>query len=103
MKLTIPFGVLLGILLITILGLSVQQRQILELRGLIKDQGRIIRFDELQQQLVDRGYPIKVDGKICKGWDSPDHSETITAWNSAICQDYADLHINRKTMGLENK
>ena len=83
------FTILVGILFVATLGLLVQQQQkILKLKS-----QRIIRFDELQQQLTDRGYPVKVDNEIGK--------QTLFYWEKAICQDYANIYINRKTMGLE--
>lgn len=51
-------------------------------------QAPMVTFTELQQQLVERGHDIKVDGKICKGWNCPEHSETLTAWSKEICDDY---------------
>ena len=42
-------------------------------------------FRQLQQQLVDLGEDIKVDGRMCEGWNNPEHSETLTAWGRQIC------------------
>lgn len=52
-------------------------------------------FTEIQQMLVDRGHNIKVDGKICKGWNCPEHSETLTAWGKEIGNDYYKKTIAR--------
>ena len=40
--------------------------------------------------LVARGHDIKIDDKICKGWNIPGHSETLAAWESEICNDFAE-------------
>ncbi len=56
-------------------------------------QGPMITFTELQQQLVDRGYNIKVDGRIGK--------ETLKAWSTEICNDYYRKTIAR--MEKENE
>lgn len=38
-------------------------------------------FRDIQEELVDRGYDIEVDGKIGR--------KTIEAWDRAICEDHA--------------
>ncbi len=45
-------------------------------------------FRQLQQQLVDLGEDIKVDGRMCEGWNNPEHSETLTAWGRQICRQH---------------
>lgn len=44
-------------------------------------QDHIPTFTEIQQQLVDRGHNIKVDGIIGK--------ETLRAWERELCDQYA--------------
>ena len=56
----------------------------------------IISIVELQQQLVDLGYDIKVDGKICEGWNCPEHSKTLQAWYKAINNQHAAKYFEGK-------
>ncbi len=52
-------------------------------------------FADIQQMLVESGHNIKVDGKICKGWNVPEHSETLTAWDLEICNQEASKMFKR--------
>lgn len=54
-------------------------------------------FVEIQTLLVNRGYDIGdtgVDGKMCEGWNDPNHSNTLTAWDRAICDQHAERYFS---------
>lgn len=44
----------------------------------------VISFRGLQESLVARGAEIKVDGRICSGWATEGHSETLDAWDKIL-------------------
>lgn len=45
---------------------------------------RVPSFKELQKMVG-----AKPDGKICKMWNVPGHSETLEKWERKICDQYA--------------
>ncbi len=84
---------LLGIVLVIGIGQYCQhyQRQITTLQAeLTEAKNHLPTFIEIQEMLVARGHDIKIDDKICKGWNIPGHSETLAAWESEICNDFAE-------------
>lgn len=64
-------------------------KAILSYKQTIEAKTPIITVKQLQAQLVQLGYDIQVDGKVCSGWNVPSHSETITAWQKAEIEQMA--------------
>ncbi len=83
-------ALVIGLLLFVLIGFLVERHHLqAEVRQLRLQNDHIPTFRELQQMLIDKGYKIKADGKICKMWNVPGHSETIEAWDDEICQQSA--------------
>lgn len=66
------------------------------LRGYWEGYDYIKSIEELQEQVG-----AMPDGKICKMWNVPNHSETGEKWDKAVGQQTSEIWINDKTMGME--
>ena len=62
---------------------------------------RLLNVYDQQRELVRRGHPIKIDGKMCKGWNVPGHSETLEALEKE-CGDQRGIELYEFTFGEEN-
>lgn len=99
---TILITTLIGLLLAVLIGLATQNFCLKWQQWEIWEQGyragynTIKTIREFQQQIGCE----KIDGKV-----SPDyqHSETQEKWVAAICQQYANVQINNRTMGIAAK
>ncbi len=78
--------ILVGIVFVMAIGLAVQNYQrgqeIITLKAQVN---HIPTFRDIQEMVG-----AEPDGKICKGWHIPEHSETLRLWELAINQQYAD-------------
>lgn len=98
----IALAILLGLMFTLLLGLFCEnlclkwQQQELYEQGYRDGYNTIKTIKEFQYQIGCE----KVDGKVCKMWNIPDHSETQEKWEGAIGQQCADVFINDYTMGI---
>ena len=71
----------LGLTFIVLIGVICWALPVQTVQSIQNVHTQIPTFRELQQQLVDLGYDIEVDGRIGK--------KTISAWEKEICNQHA--------------
>ena len=92
MKSTI-YTILVGIVFVMGYIQYLHKQQIATLEAMLDDCHEVIKeqanhiptFRDIQEMVG-----AEPDGRICKGWHIPEHSETLRLWELAINQQYAD-------------